>query len=1263
VAPVASVTPVTSGREQEKTTALAELDEKLAGGGLLLVEVPTAARDAWMAHVERRLRAMYREVFLARAGVASPVWSRLAAQLGGTLDADARRLARTVITLLAKRRGAIVAAVGTSSWDRAVTAEVARIARVERPARGETVRESDGDGESQRDLREAAAGATDTSGVAGVTTAPVVLFVTDAGEIGLDAERWTAPLALAREDLAVWFAAWSSEATQRARTHDLSDLEAWARTMPAVEAAPAHAPDEARLHAMAVVSLFGGLATRAALQTIGVDAATIEQALAKGALTEADADLSVAAGWQTRASDAARAVDEATLVLVAQALEARDPGPWAKAHAAALLLRAGRADDADRLFGAAVTSAFDPAARRELAEHWGHEIGRRPDEEKHRLFVQAAERALGLGEADEALRWARQATSLASAAQSPRAALLLGRASVATGDLVAARATLRRSLGESLTDAAAAEEIAVELADVDYLSGELDGAERTATVLAGRASSINVRLRASNVLGKLLLARAQWDAADRHFAEDALAASAARDATAEMRARLNRGIARLSKGSLDEAQVLFQGVLDDAERQGDLRASAFALDNLAVVAGWRRDYARALDLSERTLDLRQRLGDRLTTARILANLAELRRRLGNWEHASLAIAFGRRLLGPGMPPARASHFAVVAARVALARGESLEARKEIAAAIRDGEAAGDREFLGEVHRVTARVALEEGNVARAARALDDAEVHGTTPEATAEAKVLRARLGRARGDDAETVEAVAREAVSLSRDAGDEELVVEALVLLARCAVLRDDLGAASSHLAAARDLLIRVGATLPGGLRDIYLRARLTPDLGDDAATAPLSVTPPPPSLAPGSLGAVPGSTPPASVNGASFGATSTSGAQAQTTRELIGETPVMRTLVGAIVKVARSRSTVLVYGESGTGKELVAEALHRASERASGPLVVVNCAALVETLLLSELFGHEKGAFTGAVSRRRGRFELASGGTLFLDEIGDISARTQVALLRVLQESTFERVGGVVPIRVDTRVVCATHRNLRAMVERGEFREDLYYRLRGITLEVPPLRVRLPDIPRIADNLLRRIAGERNEPMKTLSSSALDLLQRHLWPGNVRELENALRVASLFADGLMITAEDLAANVDDLGLVVAQPSPGPQSVPRAPGTGSGSYAAVSIPPSTVTVIPSGSSGDLPLPVDGDEDDAPLPATEADATAVAYAQVRGAGRSLADVKRQIERDCIARALAETRGNITRAAQLLGMKRPRLSQLVKQYGLSSTEAL
>jgi DNA-binding NtrC family response regulator len=213
--------------------------------------------------------------------------------------------------------------------------------------------------------------------------------------------------------------------------------------------------------------------------------------------------------------------------------------------------------------------------------------------------------------------------------------------------------------------------------------------------------------------------------------------------------------------------------------------------------------------------------------------------------------------------------------------------------------------------------------------------------------------------------------------------------------------------------------------------------------------------------------------------------------------------------------------------------------------------------------------------------------------------------------------------------------------MVERGEFREDLYYRLRGITLEVPPLRTRMGDLPRISEHLLSRIALERGETAKSLASDAIDLLGRHRWPGNVRELENALRAASLFAEGDVITAATLLDNVDDLRNAA-------QSV-RA------RIAA----PATSPVM------DEPA---GDEDDATesaegaLPAVEANATAVAYSQVRAGATSLPDIKRQIERDCIARALAETRGNITRAAALLGMKRPRLSQLVKQYGLAAVSS-
>jgi DNA-binding NtrC family response regulator len=220
--------------------------------------------------------------------------------------------------------------------------------------------------------------------------------------------------------------------------------------------------------------------------------------------------------------------------------------------------------------------------------------------------------------------------------------------------------------------------------------------------------------------------------------------------------------------------------------------------------------------------------------------------------------------------------------------------------------------------------------------------------------------------------------------------------------------------------------------------------------------------------------------------------------------------------------------------------------------------------------------------------------------------------------------------------------------MVERGEFREDLYYRLRGITLEVPPLRARMGDLPRISEHLLTRIALERGEAQKTLSADALELLGKHRWAGNVRELENALRAASLFAEGDRITAVVLAENVDDLRSLCsgADVPGGTRSAPRAG-----------------TVRPEDGGADGPAAEDAEglnaSEEGPLPAAEASATAVAYTQVRSGGTSLPDIKRQIERDCIARALAETKGNITRAATLLGMKRPRLSQLVKQYGLAA----
>ena len=241
-----------------------------------------------------------------------------------------------------------------------------------------------------------------------------------------------------------------------------------------------------------------------------------------------------------------------------------------------------------------------------------------------------------------------------------------------------------------------------------------------------------------------------------------------------------------------------------------------------------------------------------------------------------------------------------------------------------------------------------------------------------------------------------------------------------------------------------------------------------------------------------------------------------------LIGHSPKMIDLYKEIALVSRSRSTVLITGESGTGKELVARALHRNSPRATGPFVAINCGAITETLLESELFGHAKGSFTGAIAEKRGLFEEANGGTIFLDEIGETSLAVQVKLLRVLQESEVRRVGSVKSVSVDVRVLAATNRDLEREVREGRFREDLYYRLTVVTLRVPPLRERADDLPLLAAHALRN-ARESGARATTVSAEALELLNRYEWPGNVRELENTIAHAALYARGAVITPDDL--------------------------------------------------------------------------------------------------------------------------------------------
>jgi DNA-binding NtrC family response regulator len=313
-----------------------------------------------------------------------------------------------------------------------------------------------------------------------------------------------------------------------------------------------------------------------------------------------------------------------------------------------------------------------------------------------------------------------------------------------------------------------------------------------------------------------------------------------------------------------------------------------------------------------------------------------------------------------------------------------------------------------------------------------------------------------------------------------------------------------------------------------------------------------------------------------------------------LIGTGPAMQRVFSTLQKVAETDLTVLVRGESGTGKELVAQALHNLSPRRQRPFVAVNCAAISRELVESELFGHEKGAFTGADARRQGRFEAADGGSILLDEIGDMPAETQAKVLRVLQERSFERVGGSKPIDVDVRVIAATHRNLEDEVRKQRFREDLYYRLKVVTIELPPLRERAEDVPALAQRFLERVTARLGLEKRQLGDAALARLVRHRWPGNVRELANVIEQAAVLAPGSVIEEADL-----QLG-------------------GAGEAAT-------------GAPADL------------------------------AGLSFGDAKKRavdrFERGYLLEALRKSGGNISRAAEAVGMVRQSLQQKIRELGL------
>ncbi len=329
-----------------------------------------------------------------------------------------------------------------------------------------------------------------------------------------------------------------------------------------------------------------------------------------------------------------------------------------------------------------------------------------------------------------------------------------------------------------------------------------------------------------------------------------------------------------------------------------------------------------------------------------------------------------------------------------------------------------------------------------------------------------------------------------------------------------------------------------------------------------------------------------------------------------LVGDSAPIRQIYAIIEKVADTPSTVLITGESGTGKELIARALHENSLRHSGPFIKINCAAIPETLMESELFGYEKGAFTGAVGAKPGRFELAHGGTLFLDEIGEIPVEMQVKLLRVLQESEFERVGGIKTIKVDVRLVAATNRDLQNEVARGNFREDLYYRLNVVPIHLPPLRDRREDIPSLVDHFIAKFNDRLKKQITGSEPETVARLVGYNWPGNIRELENVIERTMLFCEGPMIRPGDL------------------------PGELMGPLAVIEERTSAMSPTPSGS-----FPVIGGE---------------SLGSLKEAVKAETE---RVERELIQRALDETGGNVTQAAKILKISRKGLQTKMKELGL------
>lgn len=783
---------------------------------------------------------------------------------------------------------------------------------------------------------------------------------------------------------------------------------------------------------------------------------------------------------------------------------------------------------------------------------------------------------IAVGRSDEALEeWStlpRQALSVDD--EIDLGYVALARAKVQTASDVATRVSLRSPTGDSASG------LACLLAEVALAQGDLDAAGQRAMQAVHTAKGPRAWARGWNAWGKIAYRAGRYEEAETAFRR---ATERVPDTDPEsVRASHNLALIALRRGEHARAAALLQDTVVRADSAGLVYGAALTRHNLAVALEHLGRYRAAWQFAAEAADRFARLGRAANLAGALHTLADLLRTFGERDRAAALLERAEGIAREAGLPGVLDLCERTRGEMDLTQGEPARAAERFAAVrdrLEDRGQQDDADFCG---ALLAEALFEAGRVSEARGVAADivGRGRGQNDEATGRAWRVLGSIIRMQEGPGEALSALTRAWEVLQRS-GQREPAAQSAMALAESL---EDLGDEEAALALreeARALLGEMAVQVPEEFRKSFERRTGVPGESRTPAVQKSETAPP-----------------------RSDHIVAARPRLRHLVPQIVGESRALDRVLVMLERVRNVPVPVLLLGESGTGKELFAEALHRLSSRSSGPFVRVNAAAFTDTLLLSELFGHEKGAFTDAHARKIGRFEAAHGGTLFLDEIGDVSERLQSALLRVLEDQSFQRVGGVETVHVDVRLVFATNKDLHALMKSGRFREDLYHRISGVEIRVPPLRERVEDIPALAEAFAREVGREVGRTF-TITREALGLLKTHPWPGNVRELRNVIRRVCLLMEGSTITPEVLSREV--------------------------------------------------VGFDHRE-------RLAQGALDAHDGVFGRGLSLDEALHEVEIALIREALRRTGGNIAAAARLLKVKRPRLSQMVKAYHLKESEA-